>query len=74
MMKIWLGTPEQKTAACMVLLMAGLCIFDYKEAFDVPHLHVEGPLMSTVSVGFSASASNTTSVSTYSSFDWRSGP
>ena len=70
----WLGTPEQKIAACTVLLMAGICVIDLKNEFDMPHLHVEDPLMPTTSVVMSAPASNTVSVLTHFPLDWNTGP
>ena len=73
-MKVWwlLATPQQKIAASTVLLMASLCIIDYKNDIDMPHLHVEEPVTPMGSAMISSS--NTTSVFTYSLLDWNSGP
>ena len=73
-MNVWLGTREQKIAACTVLLMAGLCILDYKDQFDMPHLHIEGPVMPTTFAAISASASNTASIFTLLPLNWNGGP
>ncbi|HEX8818032.1 MAG TPA: hypothetical protein VF753_21265 [Terriglobales bacterium] len=58
-MKIWLGTREQRIAACTVLIMAGLCLFQRIDDFDMPHLHFETPSVPTASVSMFASAANT---------------
>ena len=61
MAKIYLGNSEQKIAAGTVILMVGLCVFDYRNEFDAPHLHSETP---TVPVASSATWSPATNVAT----------
>lgn len=73
-MQVWLGTPRQKLAAGTALVMTGLCLFDYRNEFDMPHLHLEAPVPDFGSACVSGTTTNTASVLSYVTFDRRMGP
>lgn len=64
-MEVWLGTLQQRVAACTILLMAGLCILDHRSEFDMPHLHTEEPIMPATTAVLSVSGTNTVSAISY---------
>ncbi len=64
-MKICLGNSQQKIAAAAAILTAGLCVCDYRNEFDLPHMHSEIPIVPAVSE-ISAPATNVANLIVYS--------
>jgi hypothetical protein len=69
MNNIWLGTRQQRLAACTVLLMLALGLCHRGQEFDLPHLHSSMPVMPTTRSPISVYG-NTASVTLGTSSDF----
>lgn len=61
----WVMSRRQKIAACTVLMMAALCLFQKGREFEMPHMHAEAPIMPTTTVSMFASGNSTASLTSY---------
>ena len=65
--------PSSKIAACTVLLMSGLSLVDFRNELDMPHLHVDDPIIPITAAATYAPATNTASIA-LPSLSWSTGP
>ena len=59
-MRIYVSSSRQKIAVGTVALAVGLCVFDYRNDFDMPHLHIDDPVIPMTVGAVYAPATNTT--------------
>jgi len=71
-MRIWLSSSRQRVAAGTAALTVGLCVYGYRNEFDIPHLHVDDPIMPGRVEAVYAPATNTASAIPVSA-NWDNG-